>query len=310
MELAAIPDEMIKQSNVALAEAKRGGRGAHRVYAADIADRERNRAVMRLSLRRALDEEQFALQYQPLVELGTGRILGAEALVRWDHPELGRQRPDLFIPLAETSGQIVPLGAWILRAALREQREWERLGAMAPRMAVNLSSVQLRDPGFMAMVAGTLKETGANPGKIDLELTESVLIDISNQTHGILKDLKNFGFGLALDDFGTGYSSFRYLRDLPIDKVKIDQTFVRDMDMNAGDAAIVRAIVTVAKSLDLAVIAEGIETTGQRDLLRAEGCGMGQGYLFSRPVPAEEFRRFLEGRVTLPVGEQRAAAAS
>jgi diguanylate cyclase (GGDEF)-like protein/PAS domain S-box-containing protein len=300
-------DEMIKQANMALNLAKRSGRGNVRHYTADMDENECHRAILRGSLQRDTIETQFTLLYHPLVDLASGRIMGAEALLRWNHPQLGMQRPDMFIPLAEASGLIVPLGAWVFRTALAELRTWSQFGIDAPRVSVNVSSVQLRTPGFIGMVEAALAETGAEPTQVDVELTESVLIDATAPILGRLNVLKQHGFRLALDDFGTGYSSFRCLQDLPIDKVKIDQTFVRRVLQSPSDAAIVRAIITVTRSLGLAVCAEGIETQGQLDFARAEGCNTGQGYFFSLPIPAHEFRHLLARHTTLPGRETRGA---
>ena len=296
-----VAEEVLKQANFALAEAKRAGGGVFRLYSRELDDREKNRAILRHSMRRGLQEQQFVLHYHPIVDLATGEILGAEALLRWEHPELGMQRPDLFIPEAESSGLIIPLGAWVLRTALFEIGEWEKLSPRALRLAINVSGVQLRDPDFVLMLDDLIEETGADPRKIDLELTESVLIDGSML--GVLQSLRQRGYRLAVDDFGTGYSSFRYLQTLPIEQVKIDQAFVRHMVIDSSDASIVRAIVVVANSLNLAVVAEGIETPVQRDFLRNEGCLVGQGYLYSLPLPAEDFRWLLTENTTLPPGE-------
>ncbi len=293
-------DEIIKQSNLALCKAKRAGRGVARCYTADMDDGERHRSVLRRSLQHGFIEAQFHLLYHPLIELASGRIMGAEALLRWQHPDLGLQRPDLFIPMAEASGLIVPLGAWVLRTALLEMRHWPRHGAESTRISVNVSSVQLRDPGFLPMIDAVLAETGAEPGLVDLELTESVLIEATAAMIGILDALRARGFRLALDDFGTGYSSFRCLQDLPIDKIKIDQTFVRRVTLDTGDDAIVQAMLSVAKRLGLEVIAEGIETVAQHDFVRDAGCRIGQGYLFSLPVTPQDFGRLLERGVKFP----------
>jgi EAL domain-containing protein (putative c-di-GMP-specific phosphodiesterase class I) len=297
---AEAAEELIKQSNLALADAKRAGGATFRLYSQRLDDRDRNGTMLRQSMRRALDEQQFVLHYHPIVDLTTGEILGAEALVRWRHPILGMQRPDLFIPEAESSGLIVPLGAWVLRTALLELQAWQKLSARALRVAVNVSAVQLLDPNFLAMIDTALAETGADPTMIDLELTESVFIDTSALS--VLNALQQRGCRLAVDDFGTGYASFRYLQTLPVSAVKIDQTFVRHMVIDSSDASIIRAIVTVAKSLKLEVVAEGIETPMQRNFLRDEGCQVGQGYLFSLPLEAVDFRWLLESKVTLPPG--------
>jgi len=286
-------DEIIKQCNMALSEAKRAGRGAARRYTADMDDSERHRAILRQSLRRGFIETQFRLLYHPLIDLASGRIMGAEALLRWHHPDLGLQRPDMFIPMAEASGLIVPLGAWVVRTALLQLCDWSGQGSAATRISINVSSVQLRDPGFLAMIDAALADTGANPGLVDLELTESVLIEATPAVIAILDALRVRGFHLALDDFGTGYSSFRVLQDLPIDTIKIDQTFVRRVTLDTGDDAIVQAMLTVALRLGLQVIAEGIETRAQQDFVRDAGCRIGQGYFFSQPVTAEEFGALL-----------------
>jgi len=293
-------DEIIKQSNLALSQAKFSGSGVACRYTADMDDGERHRAVLRRSLQRGFIEAQFHLLYHPLIDLASGRIMGAEALLRWQHPDLGLQRPDRFIPMAEASGLIVPLGAWVLRTALLEMHGWARPGTETTRVSVNVSSVQLRDAGFLPMIDAVLAETGADPGLVDLELTESVLIEATGATIAILDALRARGFRLALDDFGTGYSSFRCLQDLPIDTIKIDQTFVRRVTLDTGDDAIVKAMLSVAKRLGLEVIAEGIETVAQRDFVRDAGCRIGQGYLFSLPVTPSDFGRLLERRIVLP----------
>jgi len=286
-------DDIIKQCNMALSEAKRAGRGVARRYTADMDDSERHRAILRRSLQRGFIETQFRLLYHPLIDLASGRIIGAEALLRWHHPDLGLQRPDMFIPMAETSGLIVKLGAWVVRTALRQLRDWARQGRERTRISINVSSVQLRDPGFLAMIDAALTETGADARLVDLELTESVLIEATQAVIGILDALRVRGFRLALDDFGTGYSSFRVLQDLPIDTIKIDQTFVRRVTLDTGDDAIVQAMLSVARRLGLEVIAEGIESQAQRDFVRDAGCRIGQGYFFSLPVSAEEFGALL-----------------
>jgi EAL domain-containing protein (putative c-di-GMP-specific phosphodiesterase class I) len=275
------------------------GRGTSRLSSSAI-KRERKTVILQRSLKRGSIEAQFHLVYHPLVEIATGRIIGAEALLRWHHPELGVQRPDKFIPLAEASGLIVPLGAWVMRTALLELRDWHAAFSPGMRMAVNVSSVQLRDPGFIAMIDEVLAETGVDPSHIDLELTESVMIETNAATLAVLDALKARAFHLALDDFGTGYSSFRCLQDLPIDQIKIDQSFVRRVTNDTGEDSIVRAMLAVTDRLGIGVIAEGIETAEQRDFLCREGCTYGQGYYFSLPVPAETFRDLLAGGTMLP----------
>jgi len=265
------------------------------------AKRERQTVILQRSLKRGAIEAQFHLVYHPVVEIGTGRIIGTEALLRWHHPQLGIQRPDKFIPLAEASGLIVPLGAWVFRTALLEMRDWHASGSPSIRVAVNVSSVQLRDSGFIAMIDDVLAETGIDPSCVDLELTESVMIEANASTLAVLDALKARSFHLALDDFGTGYSSFRCLQDLPIDQIKIDQTFVRRITHDTGEDAIVRAMLSVTDRLGVGVIAEGIESAEQRDFLSREGCILGQGYLFSLPLQADAFRSLLASQANLPL---------
>jgi diguanylate cyclase (GGDEF)-like protein/PAS domain S-box-containing protein len=282
-----------KQSGLALSEAKRAGGAQCRWYDAELDQRQQTNAILQGSLRRAIAEEQFTIMYQPLVDLRSGRIVGAEALLRWSHPDLGVQSPAMFIPMAEVTGLIVPLGDWVLKTALTEMMCWGQCSADPPRIAVNLSGTQIRDPGFMDMIERVLTETGADPERIDLELTESVLLDTIGSTVRLLERLRQRGFHLAIDDFGTGYSSFKYLQKLPVSKVKIDQTFIKDIVCNPSDKAIVRAIMAVAGSLDLEVIVEGIESKDQLACLCEEGCCVGQGFHFSRPLPAAAFRQML-----------------
>ena len=293
--------ELMQQVDTALRAAKQNGPGTHRAYAAELEDRKRNQMVMRQSLHRAIEEEQFELHYQPLVNLCSGRIVGAEALVRWTHPSLGLQRPELFIPLAEETGLIVPLGVWIMEEAMRCGQEWRRAGIPTPRIAINVSSVQLQKPGFIASVEYALAKTGADPHDFEFELTEGLLIEASMQTSSILNAVKSMGFRIAIDDFGTGHSTFKYLRDFPADKIKIDQTFIRKLVTDSNDAIIVRAMVALAKNLGIEILAEGIENVLQRDFLRKEGCQTGQGYLFSMPLTAEDFGWMLQSGLALPM---------
>jgi diguanylate cyclase (GGDEF)-like protein/PAS domain S-box-containing protein len=297
--------EVMKQADLALRAAKQLGPGAHLVYAVEFDDRLRNRLALRQSLHRAVEGQQFELHYQPLVQLASGNIVGAEALVRWNHPELGMQRPDVFVPLAESSGLIVPLGAWAIKEAMRQAQAWKRPGVTPPRIAINISSIQLTKPGFIAAVENALGETGADPHDFEFELTEGLMIEPSPETMAILYWLKSLGFLLTIDDFGTGYSTFKYIRDFPVDKIKIDQTFVRQLVIDSSDASIIRAMITLSRSLGIQIVAEGIETKMQRDFLRDEGCEVGQGYLFSLPLAAEDFGWLLRSKLSLPISSER-----
>jgi diguanylate cyclase (GGDEF)-like protein/PAS domain S-box-containing protein len=293
--------ELMKRAEIALQASKQAGRGTHRVYSVEADDRHRNQMVLRQSLRKAIELEQFSLHYHPLVDLWSGEIVGAEALLRWNHPVLGLQRPDNFIPLAEKSGLIVPLGAWVLGEAMRQAVKWRRSGIKVPKIAVNVSGVQLADPGFIGAVESALAQSGAKASQFEIELTEGFMIEANSHVLNVLWSLKVMGFTLAVDDFGTGHSSFRYLRDFPVDRVKIDQSFVRHMVIDSSDASIIRAIITLSRSLKLSCVAEGIETAVQRNFLRDEGCKIGQGYLFSLPLTAEDFAFLVDRDVTLPV---------
>jgi diguanylate cyclase (GGDEF)-like protein/PAS domain S-box-containing protein len=287
--------ELLKRADLALRRAKQDGAGSCRLYSAQIDDRVQNRMALRRSLHDGLNNEQFQLHYQPFVDLRTGSIVGAEALLRWNHPELGIQRPDLFIPYAETSGLIVPLGSWVMKQAMRQSQSWRAQGMATPRIAINVSGVQLQRPGFVSMVEQALAETGASAGDFDLELTEGTLIGATGDIRKQLDGLRKLGFGLALDDFGTGHATLKSLRDFPVNKIKIDQIFVRQLVVDSDDASIIRAVIALSRSLRLDVVAEGIETIMQRDFLVEEGCKVGQGYLMSLPLAAEDFGWLLAG---------------
>ena len=291
--------ELMKRADLALRRAKQEGPGSCRCYSAEIDERVQNRMALRRSLQDGLANKQFELHYQPVVDLVTGDIVGAEALVRWNHPDLGTQRPDLFIPYAESSGLIVPLGAWIMKNAMRQAEVWRHRELAPPRIAINLSGVQLQRRGFMETVMRALDETGANPADFEFELTEGTLIGAASETHRDLDRLRDLGFGLAIDDFGTGHSTLLYLRDFPVHKIKIDQAFVRQLVIDSKDALIIRAIVALSRSFRLDVVAEGIETIMQRDFLLAEGCTVGQGYLLSMPLAADDFGGLLKRRQRL-----------
>lgn len=291
--------ELMKRADLALRRAKQEGPGSCRIYSPSIDDRVRNRMALRRSLHDGLANEQFALHFQPLVDLCSGEIVGAEALVRWNHPELGLQRPDLFIPYAEASGLIVPLGAWIMKKAMQQAEDWRKDGLAPPRIAINLSGIQLQRPGFVSSVERALDESGADASNFEFELTEGTLIGAASETYRELGRLRSLGFGLAIDDFGTGHSTLKSLRDFPVNKIKIDQTFIRQLVVNSTDASIIRAIVALSQSMKLDVVAEGIETLMQRDFLLEEGCRVGQGYLLSMPLAAEDFAWLLETRQKL-----------
>ncbi len=252
-----------------------------------------SRVAMEAALREAIVSHQFLLHYQAQVT-GQGRITGVEALLRWPDPKLGMVSPAEFIPLAEENGLILPIGDWVMETACRQLTHWASQPEMAHlTVAVNVSARQFHQRDFVDRVLMTLERTGANPYRLKLELTESLLIADVADVIAKMDALKARGVGFSLDDFGTGYSSLSYLKRLPLDQLKIDQSFVRDILIDPGDAAIARTVVALADSLGLAVIAEGVETEAQRDFLASLGCHNFQGYLFSRPLPVQEFEAFV-----------------
>ena len=247
-------------------------------------------------LRRALERSEFEVHYQPQLDVRSGKVVGMEALVRWRHPEQGLISPIEFIPLAEDTGLIVSLGEWVLYTACAQSKKWQEEGFGQLSLAVNLSARQFHQSDLPSVIARILRETGLDPHFLELELTESSIMVNTEVTIQALSDIKSIGVRVALDDFGTGYSSLGYLKRLPIDVLKIDSSFVRDVTSNPDDAALVLAIITLAHNLRLLVTAEGVETVEQLELLAQLGCDMWQGYLFSKPLPAPAFREFLTDR--------------
>ena len=282
-------DEVLKQADMAMYRAKDAGRNTLRFFAPDMQQAVNRRALLETELHNGLRRAQFLLLYQPQVD-SQGRVTGAEALVRWQHPVQGMVPPSEFIPLAEESGLILPLGHWVMETALRQQARWQQDPVFAHlSLAINVSARQFLQDDFVAQVLALVRQTGANPAQIKLELTESLLLDNVDSVIATMRALKAHGLGFSLDDFGTGYSSPSYLKRLPLDQIKIDQGFVRDVLLDASDAAIARSIIALAGSLGLSVIAEGVETTAHHQFLLAHGCQAFQGYLFGRPLTLEDF---------------------
>ena len=272
------------RAEAALEEARRAGTAAYRLFSPAMLEGIRSRTVLRQALQQAIADRQFRLHYQPLVRLSDRGLIGAEALARWKHPDLGMQAPAQFIPAAEETGLIVPLGAQVLEMALGQVRAWRDSGRGAPRVAVNVSALQIHRPDFARVVSRALAKAGVPPALLELELTEGTLIESSLRTIAMLAELAGMGVTLAVDDFGTGYSSLRYLRDLPVHKLKIDQTFVHNLAADSRDASIVAAVVAMARGLGLSTTAEGVQTEAQYRQLRDVGCDHGQGWLFGAPV--------------------------
>ncbi len=290
---------LMKNADFAMYHAKDTGRDNFQFFKADMNVSAVERQSLEGDLRHAIERNELFLHYQPKIELLTGAIVGAEVLVRWQHPVRGIVPPDQFIPVAEDCGLIVPIGRWVLREACRQARAWQSVGLQPARVAVNISSVELRATGFASAVRAILTETDLEPCHLELELTETFLMQDSNSTAEVLKELKDIGVLLALDDFGTGYSSLSYLKRFPIDALKIDRSFVRDLTTDADDAGIVTAVIGMGKNLHMPVVAEGVETREQLEFLQEHNCPQGQGFYFSRPVSALEFGRLLEHGVLL-----------
>jgi len=289
----------ILQSNAdtALHQAKLAGRGVLRFFSPEMGLRAKQRLTLEAELRQALAKEELRVHYQPQVDLISGEIVGLEALVRWQHPERGLVPPAEFIPLAEESGLVVALGDWVLRETCRQIRRWADDGLASRQVAVNISAVQLSRGHLVESIKKTLTETGIAPHHLELEITESFVMADRDQSFKVLRDLKALNIRLSIDDFGTGYSSLGYLQQLEVDKLKVDISFVRDMTTNIGNASIVKAVIALGHSLGLEVVAEGVEDAGQARYLRSLRCDVMQGYLISRPIPAEEMTRFLSSFV-------------
>ena len=286
-------ETLLKNADAAMYKAKELGRNTFQFYASDMNTATLERLLMESNLRQALRQNDFVLHYQPLVSLQSGLIVGVEALVRWQHPELGLIMPDRFIHLAEETGLINPMGDWVLGEACRQAQRWMSAGLPALIIAVNVAPVQFRQAGFVAAVAGALSASGLDAGQLELELTERTVMHDAEINLGTLSALHRMGVGLSLDDFGTGYSSLAYLKRFPVGKLKIDRSFIRDLDVDQDDRAIASTIVSMGRSLRLTVLAEGVEKKAQLELLRNMGCDMAQGYLFSRALPAEEMTDLL-----------------
>jgi diguanylate cyclase (GGDEF)-like protein/PAS domain S-box-containing protein len=293
-------DTLLKNADTAMYRAKERGGNSYQFFTPEMDTRARQRLSLENALRNALERREFVLHYQPQIDLATQNVIGVEALLRWNHPEQGLVAPADFIPLLEETGFIVPVGEWVLREACAQATAWRASGLPPLRVAVNLSARQLRHERFADTVAAALADTGMDPGDLELEITESAVMQQVEVSLETLSRVRALGVRLAMDDFGTGYSSLSHLKLLPINTVKIDQSFVRDMPADENDAAIVQAIIVLARTLRLDVIAEGVETKEQLAFLRAHGCDAMQGYLFSRPLPAAEVKPLLDRGMLLP----------
>jgi diguanylate cyclase (GGDEF)-like protein/PAS domain S-box-containing protein len=304
-------ETLIKNADTAMYQAKENGRQCFRFFKPAMNARAVERQSIEESLSQALQRHEFKLHYQPKVCLRTGAVVGAEALLRWTHPKRGMLSPAQFIPIAEDCGLILPIGRWVLREACKQARAWVDAGQRPITMAVNASAMEFGDDGFLGSLFTVLEETGLESTALEVELTESVLMKRVESSANILRTLRQRGVRVAVDDFGTGYSSLSYLRKLPIDALKVDQSFVRQISTGGDDVAIVTAVINMARSLKLRVIAEGVETRTEMEFLKAHHCDEAQGYYFSKPVPARQFAELLErgvGRMTARRGRSSASA--
>ncbi len=294
------PESLMKSAELAMYRAKECGRNTYQLYTAEMQTMVTERMALEGMLRRALERGELSLHYQPQVDLHTNRVFGCEALIRWNQAELGMIGPVKFIPLAESTGLIVPIGEWVVRTACMQLKAWQLAGLPAVSVAVNISARQFHNSNLLHAVKQILAETGLDPALLELEVTEGVIMHDAQNVIADLQAFRDMGVKLSIDDFGTGYSSLSYLKRFPVDRLKIDQSFVRDIVSDGDDAAIAQAVITLGHTLNLRVIAEGVETPEQLAFLRSNQCDEIQGYLFGKPVPAGEFGRLLESGRTLP----------
>ena len=286
-------DALLKHADTAMYQVKEQGKNNYLIFSPTMIEQAVQKIQLEKELRHALDRQEFVLYYQPQVNGSTGEIIGMEALIRWQHPQHGLRAPGQFIPLAEETGLIVPIGEWVIREACKQCKRWQEQGFPPLRLAVNLSLAQFEQDDITETVAAILQETGVEPGLLELEITESIAMNNTQLVISKLQELVDLGVQISIDDFGTGFSSLSYLKIFPVHKLKIDRSFIADIT-NQSDSSIVSAIVTLATSLGLNVIVEGVETEVQRDYLPKLGCMEMQGYLFSRPLPAEQFAHLLK----------------
>lgn len=292
-------ESLVKNADTAMHYAKEQGRNNYQFYGGGMNATALEKLALEAQLRKAIEREEFILHYQPKVSALDGRVTGVEALVRWNHPALGIVGPNQFISVAEEIGLIIPLGEWVLATACRQLRAWQHAGCAPISVAVNIAGSHFRQPSLLTSVAEALRDTGMDPNLLEIEVTESMLMDNVEGTIAVLCNLKSMGVQLAIDDFGTGYSSLAYLKRFPLDTLKIDRSFIKDAPGDAGDAALTTAIIGMAHSLNLGVVAEGVELQSQFDFLKERGCDVIQGYLISRPVPPENIMELIDMRESM-----------
>lgn len=292
-------DNLLKNADMAMYYAKKSGKNTYRFYDKSMGEAAYKRLVMEGKLRRALERGEFLLHYQPQVNIMNCCVAGVEALLRWDNDELGLIPPSTFIPLMEETGLILPIGEWVLRTACAQTKAWRDAKVPVTRVSVNLSALQFVQPNLVQLIAQILRDSGLEASCLELEITESILMEDGDEALSTLQALKAMGVQLAIDDFGIGYSNLSYLKRLPIDRLKIDQYFVHNIGLDPKDAAIITAIITMANSMDLAVVAEGVETDVQLSFLKDRRCNEMQGYFFCRPLPSQDISRYLEKDIKL-----------
>ncbi len=302
----ASAEELVRNGDAAMYHAKSLGKGNYQFYDANMNEAARERVRLEGALRRALRGDELVLHYQPQYDVASGEIVAFEALVRWQHPERGLLLPGSFIRVAEESGLVRDLGQWVLDRACRQAREWRDAGLPPVRMCVNVSNVQFKDPHFGDTVERTIAESGLDPTSLEIELTETSVMESESRSKALLSGLKRLGVTVAMDDFGTGHSSLAALRRLPLDVLKIDRSFVRDIEIDSDDDAIVAAIVSMGRTLGLRLVAEGVETHAQLERIRACGCHVAQGFLLARPLTPQDARALLAGRNTAPAAQAAA----
>ena len=287
-------EDLLRSANLAMYQAKSEGGNLHRFYVADMTMRAREAAELDTELRQAIAEEQFTLFYQPRMDLATGLIIGAEALLRWHRPGIGIVAPGVFLSQVEENGLILPLSEWVLKEACQSAVEWQHQGLPGIRVSVNLSALQFRKQNVPLLVENVIAETGLDPALLELEITENIMLEDTDAVVRDLHRLRELGVSISIDDFGVGYSSLQYVKHLPVDRIKVDRCFIRNITTDPNDAAIVRAIVNLGHSLDLTIVGEGVETAEQLAHLRIEGCDEGQGFYLGKPMPIREFIAFVK----------------
>jgi EAL domain-containing protein (putative c-di-GMP-specific phosphodiesterase class I) len=301
------PDSLLKNADMAMYRAKQAGRNTYRFFLPEMNERAAELLQTETELRGALERQEFVLHYQPKADIKTGLISGFEALLRWNHPKRGLVMPNEFIPVLEDTGLINPVGEWVVRQTCEQIRTWQIEGLRACPIAVNLSARQFNQKNLDFSISKILEESQINPNLLEFELTESVLMSDSADAVEVLDNMKRYGVRLSVDDFGTGYSSLAYLKRFPLDALKIDRAFIRHITTDQGDATIAKAIINLAHSLKLKVVAEGVETRAQLDFLRDHACDEMQGYLLARPMPAADCARALITGLRLPEPQSREA---